>query len=83
MAPKEKRSRNVPLRFPQWQTDYEAALQETDRKMLFKRIGLVEPTLLSRRDELMTDPGAKEELREIETALKKISAIKKDVLDFS
>jgi hypothetical protein len=83
MTPKEKRSRNVPLRFPQWQADYQAALQETDHRALFKRIGVVEPMLLNRRDELVSDQGAKEEVREIEAALKKLSAIKKDVLDFS
>src|SRR5689334_23071564 len=39
--------------FLQWREEYEAALQETDHKMLFKRIEIAEAALLTRREFLM------------------------------
>ena len=35
---------------PHWQMEYEGALQETDHKILFKRIEIAEAAILSRRE---------------------------------
>ena len=46
-----KSSSSVPeTGFPQWRVEYESALQETDRKTLFKRIEVAEAAILARRD---------------------------------
>jgi hypothetical protein len=82
MTPKETTSRNAPLRFPEWQPEYEAALRESDHKILFKRVEVIEAKLLTRREVVMQDSAAQAELRDIEAALKKLGAIKKDVLKF-
>ena len=71
------------LRFPQWQGEYEAALRETDRKMLFKRVEIAEAALLNHRDALTQDSDDRMEEQEIESALKSLRALKRDVLDFS
>jgi len=83
MAPKEKTSRTAPVHFPDWQPEYEAALQEGDHKILFKRVEVIEAKLLTRRDLAGQNSDAQAELQEIETALQKLRAIKKDVLNFS
>ncbi len=83
MAPKEKTSRNAPVHFPDWQPEYQAALREGDHRILFKRVEMIEAKLLTRRDLVMQESDAQAELQEIETALKKLRAIKKDVLNFS
>jgi len=71
------------LHFPQWQGEYEAALRETDRKMLFKRVEIAEAALLNHRDALTQDSDDRVEEQEIESALKSLRALKRDVLDFS
>jgi hypothetical protein len=45
MASKLTTPVSSPLRFPHWQNEYEAALRETDHKMLFKRVEIAEATL--------------------------------------
>jgi hypothetical protein len=35
---------------PPWQLEYESALQETDHKILFKRIEVAEAAILTRRE---------------------------------
>ena len=36
-----------PLRFPNWQREYEAALLETDESVLFKRVEVAEAAILT------------------------------------
>src|ERR1700730_6831335 len=52
MASEETPSLGPALRFPQWRSEYEAALRETDRRTLFKRVEIAEASLLSQRDAL-------------------------------
>lgn len=68
--------------FSQWQTEYEAALRETDRETLFKRIEVAEAAILARRDVLEQGPDGFAERREITLALARLERLKKDVLKF-
>jgi hypothetical protein len=81
MAAREKPARIPALRFPQWQPQYEAALRETDHK-IFKRVEIAEAALLNCRDALAQDSSGRREHNEIEKALAKLRALKKDVLNF-
>lgn len=65
-----------------WQTEYEAALRETDRETLFKRIEVAEPAILARRDVLEQGPDGSAERREITLALARLESLKKEVLKF-
>ena len=73
---------NPALRFPQWQREYEAVLQETDRNLLFKRVEIAEAALLNRQDSLKGESDGRVERQEIEKALARLHALKKDVLNF-
>lgn len=68
--------------FLQWREEFEAALQETDHKMLFKRVEIAEAALLSRRELLIGSSDNQKELREIQQAFDKLRTMKKDVLNF-
>jgi hypothetical protein len=61
---------------------YEAALQETDHKTLFKRIEVAEAAILSRREALTQSPDGFSEQQEIKPALAKLRSLKKEVLKF-
>ncbi len=65
-----------------WQMEYEGALQETDHKILFKRIEIAEAALLSRREALLQGPDGHGERQEIKTALDRLRRLKKEVLKF-
>ena len=71
-----------PLRFPAWQREYEAALSETDRFALFKRIEVAEAAILLRRDVLGPTRQDDAERQAIKEALAKLKAIKKERLKF-
>lgn len=66
-----------------WQQAFEAALQEADPKTLFKRIEVAEAAILTRREILLSGADGFAEREEIEAALAKLGALKKEVLDFS
>ena len=68
---------------PQWQLEYEAALQETDHKALFKRIEVAEAAILARREVLVQSPDGFAERQETKLALDKLRRMKKEVLKFS
>ena len=68
--------------FPQGGVEYEAALRETDRETLFKRIEVAEAAILARRDVLEQSPHGFAERREITLALAKLESLKKEVLKF-
>ena len=70
------------LQFPEWQSDYQAVLRETDHQMLFKRIEVAQAAILGRRDSVMHDPNREAEYQEIQRALEKLTSLKRDVLKF-
>ena len=82
MASKQTIPPSSPLRFPHWQNEYEAALRETDHKMLFKQVEIAEATLLSRREALSRESHGRAEEKEIAGALERLLALKRDVLNF-
>jgi len=67
---------------PQWQLEYEAALNESDQKTLFKRIEVAEAAILARREILVQSPDGFAERQEIKAALDKLRRLKKEVLKF-
>ena len=83
MASEETPSLGPALRFPQWRSEYEAALRETDRRMLFKRVEIAEASLLNQREALSQDSDGRVEKQELEGALQTLRALKKNVLKFS
>jgi hypothetical protein len=83
MASEETPSLGPALRVPQWRSEYEAALRETDRRMLFKRVEIAEASLLSQREALTRDSDGRVEKQELESALQNLRALKKNVLKFS
>jgi len=68
--------------FLQWREEYAAVLQETDYKMLFKRVEIAEAALLSRRELLMGSSDHHKELGEIQQAVDQLRTMKRDVLNF-
>jgi hypothetical protein len=65
-----------------WQLEYESAIQETDHKVLFKRIEVAEAAILSRREILMQSSDGFAERQETKMALAKLRNLKKEVLKF-
>jgi pterin-4a-carbinolamine dehydratase len=65
-----------------WQLEYESALQETDRKTLFKRVEIAEAAILTRREAVTHSPDGFVEGQEIKIALDTLSKLKKEVLKF-
>ena len=82
MASHEFSSSAPETSFPQWREEYEAALRETDRETLFKRIEIAEAAILARRDVLEQSPDGFAERREVTLALAKLESLKKEVLKF-
>ena len=73
---------SVPVRrLPQWQIEYEAALRETDPRLLFKKVEIAEAALLSSRESL-DDPYDPQQRSEIDSALSSLRQLKKEVLNF-
>jgi hypothetical protein len=64
------------------QLEYEFALQETDRKILFKRVEIAEAAILTRREALSHSPDGFVEGQEIKIALDTLSKLKKEALKF-
>jgi len=75
-------SHEFPSSIPRWQLEYEAALNETDHKALFKRIEVAEAAILARREILVQSPDGFAERQEIKAALDKLRRLKKEVLKF-
>jgi hypothetical protein len=82
MAPRKDSSSTQESGFPQWQLEYESALQETDFKTLFKRIEVAEATILARREILMQSSDGFVERQALKVALEKLRHLKKEVLKF-
>jgi hypothetical protein len=82
MASNQTSSASPAGRFPQWQGEYEAALRETDHRMLFKRVEIAEAAILNRRETLKQESDGRMEQQEIERALEKLRVLKEDILNF-
>ena len=67
-----------PLRFPNWQREYESAVLETDKSVLFKRVEVAEAAILARRDALEHDSSSQIERIAIEDALANLRVLKRD-----
>lgn len=70
------------VRFPAWQPAYEAALQSTDTRTLFKLVEVAESAMLVRRDLLNGGLQARAEWDALEEALRVLTVIKKERLLF-
>ena len=68
--------------FPHWQLEYESALQETERKALFKGIEVAEAAILARREILVQSSDGFAERQALKAALEKLRDLKKAVLKF-
>ena len=68
--------------FRQWRLEYESAMNEVDRRTLFKRIEIAEAAVITRREVLTLRPEDFAEWQEIERALGKLRHLKKEVLRF-
>ena len=78
-----KLSSSVPERGSEgWQLEYESALQETDRKTLFKGVEIAESAILTRREALTHNPDGSVEGQEIKIALDTLSKLQKEGLKF-
>ena len=71
-----------PLRFPNWQREYESALLETGKSVLFKRVEMAEAAILARGDALEHDSSSQTERVAIEDALANLRVLKRDQLHF-
>ena len=67
---------------PKWQEAYESALQESDKRALFKRIEVAEAAILTRRADLAQSQNGFAEREEMNKALTKLRSLKKNILKF-
>jgi len=73
------------LRFPTWQRDYEASVNEPDPKRLLKRVHAVEAAIFNRLQDLAQhsdSPDHKAEHQIIADALGALRGLKRDKLGF-
>jgi hypothetical protein len=82
MVSEDSSSPTAEPRVTQWQSEYEAALRETESVALFKRVEVAEAAILTRVEALMDSSGSFAERREIEKALGKLLVLKKKILNF-
>jgi hypothetical protein len=68
--------------FPAWEGAYAAAVRGTDKNELFRLVEIAEAAMLSRRDCLRESSDRRAERRAIEKALRNLSVIKKERLQF-
>jgi hypothetical protein len=81
--PPRKFTPSIPEHVPQpWQLEYESAVQESDRTILFKRIEVAEAAILTRREVLMQSADGFAERQETNKALARLHNLKKEVLKF-
>jgi len=65
-----------PLRFPEWQAQYEAALFEPDRDKLLKSVAAAELVILNRRQVLVAKVGHEPEWLAMSDALRAMRFLK-------
>lgn len=70
------------LRFPDWQSAYQAVLAETDTHKLFKLVEIAQSAVLTRRVALEGSADHHAERRAIEAALANLRVLKRDRLNF-
>jgi hypothetical protein len=66
------------LRFPAWQREYEAALQETNQDRLFERIEAAEPAIRIRIHALEHSLDHHAERQAMEEALRVLQSLKQE-----
>ena len=74
------------LRFPQWQTQFQAALLELNRSNLLERVTQAEHAIFDRLQSLEGTPHCESrfaELLAIEDALASLRMLKREQVDFS
>jgi hypothetical protein len=70
------------LRFPIWQSAYQAVLAEANTEKLFKLVEVAEAAALTRRAELRGNPNHHSERKALDEALDNLLLVKKDRLKF-
>lgn len=78
---------DLPNRLPdsellEWQQAYRLALQETNRKALFKKVEVAEAAILTRREGLAPTPDHHAEWQVLEDALANLLVLKREKLNF-
>jgi hypothetical protein len=82
MAPHKFSFSGPKRRAPAWLREYEAAVQETERSRLFKKIEVAEAAVLTRREVLEQSADGFAERQQLKMALAKLHSLKKEVLKF-
>jgi hypothetical protein len=75
-------SSSSPLRFPAWQSEYEAVLLETNDAALFRRVEIAEEAIFSRRSDVENSSDHHAERQAIDEALARLGEIKRYRLPF-
>lgn len=70
-------------RFPSWQREYEAVLQETDTERLFEGIEVAEAAVLVRLAAIGKDPAHRAERKAIDDVLTHLTLLKTERLGFA
>ncbi len=73
---------DVELEYPQWQGQYRAAVLETDRTLLFKKVEIAQAAVLTRLDELRGETDQHPERRQLTHAWSVLQIVKRKKLDF-
>jgi hypothetical protein len=72
----------TPVRFPAWQREYDAVLNETDTFLLFKRIEVAEARILARLEAIEESGSHHSERAAIADALTYLASLKSNRLGF-
>ena len=71
------------LEFPEWQGPYLEALMETDQRKLVGRVDFAERAILVRLKEIQSSSKRRTEEQAIEDALRGLTFLKKETLEFT
>jgi hypothetical protein len=83
VAKRRSRSPSLPLCFPAWQSEYDAVLQETDTKRLFKCIEVAEAAALARFETIEKNSAHHAESKAIDDVLTHLTLLKTKRLGFT
>jgi hypothetical protein len=70
------------LEFPEWQEPYLEALMETDKRKLVGRVDFAERAIFLRLKEIQSSSKRRPEEQSIEVALRGLSFLKREILEF-
>ena len=71
------------LEFPEWQEPYLDALMETDQRQLVGRVDFAERAILGRLKEIQSSSKRRTEEQAIEDALRGLTFLKREALEFT